>query len=132
MARYVCTLLSETALSAAQKESWLALAKSLSITITSTRALSDRAEDYTITLPPTLEFSELKAAANPICLENHVDICLQPDNKYRKGKRLVVFDMDSTLIRQEVIDMIAAYADVEDQVSVCYSFKFLTKKIIIF
>ncbi len=34
-------------------------------------------------------------------------------------KRLVIFDMDSTLIQQEVIDEIARFAGVMDQVSVC-------------
>lgn len=35
----------------------------------------------------------------------------------RKTKKLFVFDMDSTLIYQEVIEMIAAYADIEDKVA---------------
>ncbi|CDO94808.1 unnamed protein product [Kluyveromyces dobzhanskii CBS 2104] len=45
-----------------------------------------------------------------------VDLIVQLDNEYRKNKQLFVFDMDSTLIYQEVIEMIAAYADVESQV----------------
>lgn len=47
----------------------------------------------------------------------YVDIIFQKNSQARKTKGLVVFDMDSTLIQQEVIDMIAAYANVEDQVS---------------
>jgi len=35
---------------------------------------------------------------------------------FRHNKRLVVFDMDSTLIQQEVIDELARYAGVYDQV----------------
>ncbi|KAL0937425.1 Phosphoserine phosphatase [Colletotrichum truncatum] len=37
-----------------------------------------------------------------------VDVALQPDTLWRRHPRLVVFDMDSTLITQEVIDLLAA------------------------
>lgn len=49
--------------------------------------------------------------------EWNVDVILQPDTVLRRYPRLVVFDMDSTLIEQEVIDLIAASIGVEDQVS---------------
>jgi phosphoserine phosphatase len=37
-----------------------------------------------------------------------VEVALQPDTLWRRLPRLVVFDMDSTLITQEVIDLLAA------------------------
>ncbi|KAJ9155747.1 Phosphoserine phosphatase [Pleurostoma richardsiae] len=40
--------------------------------------------------------------------EWNVDVALQPDVLWRRHPRLVVFDMDSTLITQEVIDLLAA------------------------
>ncbi|KAK1768869.1 phosphoserine phosphatase [Phialemonium atrogriseum] len=40
--------------------------------------------------------------------EWNVDVALQPDTLWRRYPRLVVFDMDSTLITQEVIDLLAA------------------------
>ncbi|RYP77786.1 hypothetical protein DL771_000883 [Monosporascus sp. 5C6A] len=40
--------------------------------------------------------------------EWNVDVILQPDTLWRRYPRLVVFDMDSTLITQEVIDLLAA------------------------
>lgn len=49
--------------------------------------------------------------------EWNVDVILQYDTPTRRYPRLVVFDMDSTLIRQEVIDMIAASIGVEAEVS---------------
>lgn len=49
--------------------------------------------------------------------EWNVDVILQADTVFRRYPRLVVFDMDSTLIEQEVIDLIAASIGVEDQVS---------------
>lgn len=45
-----------------------------------------------------------------------IDVALQAESVLRRSKRLVVMDMDSTLIQQEVIDEIARYAGVFDQV----------------
>lgn len=47
----------------------------------------------------------------------NVDIAMQADNVYRRNRRLVAFDMDSTLIEAEVIDELAAAAGVGDQVA---------------
>lgn len=49
--------------------------------------------------------------------EWNVDVVLQVDSPLRRYPRLVVFDMDSTLIREEVIDLIAASIGVEREVS---------------
>ena len=46
-----------------------------------------------------------------------VDISLQEDNRYRRHRRLVAFDMDSTLIDTEVIDELAGIAGVGPEVS---------------
>ncbi len=45
-----------------------------------------------------------------------VDIAFQEDNIYRRNRRLVCFDMDSTLIQTEVIDELAELAGVGAQV----------------
>lgn len=45
-----------------------------------------------------------------------VDIAFQEDNIFRRNRRLVCFDMDSTLIQTEVIDELAELAGVGDQV----------------
>lgn len=45
-----------------------------------------------------------------------VDIAFQEDNIYRRNRRLVCFDMDSTLIQAEVIDELAVLAGVGDEV----------------
>jgi len=44
------------------------------------------------------------------------DISLQEDNIYRRSRRLICFDMDSTLIETEVIDELADRAGVGSQV----------------
>ena len=46
-----------------------------------------------------------------------IDIALQEDSIYRRNRRLIAFDMDSTLIRTEVIDELAMLAGVGEQVS---------------
>lgn len=42
-----------------------------------------------------------------------VDVAVQPANLLRRGMRLIVMDVDSTLIQGEVIEMIAAHAGCE-------------------
>jgi len=51
-----------------------------------------------------------------ISRELDVDIAFQEDNIYRRNRRLVCFDMDSTLIQAEVIDKLAELAGVGDEV----------------
>jgi phosphoserine phosphatase len=51
-----------------------------------------------------------------ISKELKVDIAFQEDNIYRRNRRLICFDMDSTLIQAEVIDKLAELAGVGDQV----------------
>ncbi len=46
-----------------------------------------------------------------------VDIAVQPANLLRRSMRLIVMDVDSTLIQGEVIEMLARHAGVEDQVA---------------
>ena len=49
--------------------------------------------------------------------ETGIDISFYVDDIYRHARRLVVFDMDSTLIQGEAIDELAAMAGVRDQVA---------------
>lgn len=49
--------------------------------------------------------------------ELDVDIAFQEDTLYRRNRRLICFDMDSTLIEAEVIDELAKAAGVGDQVA---------------
>jgi phosphoserine phosphatase len=82
------------------------------------------------TLPPLskacVEFSVRGPLQNPAqfrhdllelgtCLD--VDLALQQDNMFRRNRRLVAFDMDSTLIEAEVIDELAREAGVGPEVS---------------
>lgn len=59
----------------------------------------------------------MKASFMEVAHNLDVDISFQKDNLYRRHRRLVAFDMDSTLIKTEVIDELAREAGVYDQVS---------------
>jgi phosphoserine phosphatase len=54
----------------------------------------------------------LRAALMQTTHEHPIDIAWQRDNIYRRIRRLVAFDMDSTLIQHEVIDELAREAGV--------------------
>ncbi len=59
---------------------------------------------------------DLRAALMALAARHDVDIAFQHDTAYRRHRRLVAFDMDSTLIRTEVIDELAKLAGVGPQV----------------
>jgi len=46
-----------------------------------------------------------------------IDIAVQPANLLRRGMRLIVMDVDSTLVQGEVIEMLAAHAGCEEEVA---------------
>lgn len=63
-----------------------------------------------------VEFSVRGEAAEPAVLrralleitrDEEMDLAFQEDNLFRRNRRLIVFDMDSTLIQVEVIDQLA-------------------------
>ncbi len=56
-----------------------------------------------------------------VCSDLDIDIAVQEDGIYRRNRRLIAFDMDSTLIRTEVIDELAQEAGVGDAVAVITS-----------
>ena len=63
-----------------------------------------------------LSTEDMKQQFITISKEAGVDIAFQADNIFRRNRRLVCFDMDSTLIQTEVIDELAIRAGVGDQV----------------
>lgn len=65
----------------------------------------------------THDFKTLRAQFLSISQEFEVDIGLQEDTPYRRHRRLIAFDMDSTLIQTEVIDELAATAGVGREVA---------------
>ncbi|MER2092004.1 MAG: phosphoserine phosphatase SerB [Saccharopolyspora rectivirgula] len=64
---------------------------------------------------PDIDEALTKAMAD-IAARTKVDIAVQRTGLSRRAKRLVVFDVDSTLIQGEVIEMLAAQAGREEEV----------------
>lgn len=63
------------------------------------------------------DLNNLRGEFMQLANELDVDIAYQEDNIFRRNRRLVAFDMDSTLIEMEVIDELAKRAGVGEQVS---------------
>ncbi|CAH6722155.1 phosphoserine phosphatase [[Candida] jaroonii] len=85
------------------------------VTVTSEKTLSSRATDYFTDLTPQDVERISNLIKDEITKDTKIDIILQ--SVETRTKKLVVFDMDSTLIYQEVIELIAAYANIEDKVA---------------
>lgn len=68
-------------------------------------------------LPPSGDRLKLKRSLLAAATSSSFDVALQREGLYRRSKRLVVMDMDSTLIRIEVIDELARAAGVGDEVA---------------
>ncbi|MGW0049529.1 phosphoserine phosphatase SerB [Nocardia cyriacigeorgica] len=60
--------------------------------------------------------SRLRTALADVAVAEEVDVAVERAGLARRAKRLIVFDVDSTLIQGEVIEMLAAHAGVEDEV----------------
>lgn len=59
----------------------------------------------------------MRVACMSLTSELGIDVAFQKDNAFRRNRRLVCFDMDSTLIEHEVIDELAKAAGVGEQVA---------------
>jgi phosphoserine phosphatase len=59
---------------------------------------------------------QLQEVLTRVAADVGVDVALEDYSIARRAKRLIVFDVDSTLIQQEVIEMLAARAGAEDAV----------------
>jgi phosphoserine phosphatase len=58
----------------------------------------------------------LRSALAEVSARVGLDVAVEREGLTRRAKRLVVFDVDSTLIQGEVIEMLAAHAGCEDEV----------------
>ena len=59
---------------------------------------------------------QMQAQLMHLASEQEIDFSFQRDDMYRRMRRLICFDMDSTLIQTECIDELAARAGVGEQV----------------
>jgi len=59
----------------------------------------------------------LRSSCLALSADINLDIAIQENSVWRRNRRLICFDMDSTLIENEVIDLLAEAAGVQKQVS---------------
>lgn len=76
-----------------------------------------RCVEFLITTTPELDVKTMTRKLLHTGASVGVDIAVQKESLYRRAKRLVVMDMDSTLIQVEVIDELARVAGVGEQVA---------------
>jgi phosphoserine phosphatase len=69
-----------------------------------------------VTVPPGLD-GQLHANLARVGAEQDVDIAVENYSLERRNKRLIVFDVDSTLIQGEVIEMLAEHAGAGEAVA---------------
>ena len=60
---------------------------------------------------------ELRTQLAAVAIANSIDIAISPGGLMRWAKKLVVMDVDSTLIQQEVIELLGAKANKRDEIS---------------
>lgn len=63
------------------------------------------------------DIDQIRAGLVDAAAVRDVDLAIQPEGLDRRAKRMVVLDVDSTLIQDEVIDLLAREAGVEEEVS---------------
>ncbi len=76
-----------------------------------------RSVEIQVDLPNVEQEAPLKEALLRLSMQSSFDIALQREGLFRRSKRLVVMDMDSTLIPIEVIDELARAHGVVEQVA---------------
>lgn len=66
---------------------------------------------------PDKSIKEVQSLLAEVAISHKIDLAVEQGSGMRSAKRLVMLDMDSTLITQEVIDLLAAKAGVAKEVS---------------
>ena len=82
----------------------------LGVNIDTIRGVSDypvTGLELRVSVPPGAAYGQLQASLARVAVDERVDIALEDYSLSRWAKRLIVFDVDSTLIQGEVIEMLA-------------------------
>jgi phosphoserine phosphatase len=69
-----------------------------------------------VSVPPGVG-GRLQTALNRVAAQEHVDVAVEDYSLALRTKRLIVFDVDSTLVQGEVIEMLAARAGAQGAVA---------------
>lgn len=125
--RYILTIIARS-LSAKQIAAAARVISSHGLNIDSIKRLTGRQslQQSNASVRSCIEFSirgvpdnhdKLQAELMHISSEMGIDFSFQRDNMFRRMRRLICFDMDSTLVQTECINELAARAGVGDQVA---------------
>ncbi|KAI8588307.1 HAD-like domain-containing protein [Geranomyces variabilis] len=120
--KYTATVLNQNGLSSHFLHVWTRLLLDERISVEKMTRLSAAGSrlcsiEYRLSVPSEVDFDAFRAALFQLSMEHGTDVALQLNDVFRAHKRLVIFDMDSTLIQQEVIDEIAKHAGVVEEVA---------------
>ncbi|MDY6995175.1 MAG: phosphoserine phosphatase SerB [Actinomycetota bacterium] len=94
-------------------------AAALGVNIDFIRGVSDypvTGLELRVSVPPGV-YDELQAVLARLAVAESIDIAVEDYSLSRRAKRLIVFDVDSTLIQGEVIEMLAAHAGAQAAVA---------------
>lgn len=117
---YVLTLLGEPQLEAEAVAGIAAALARHGVNIEKIQRLSEArfaTLEMTIGMPDEPTAHAVRAELVQAAARFDVDFALQAEGLFRRAKRLVVFDLDSTLVRGETIDALATRAGVSDRVA---------------
>ena len=70
-----------------------------------------------VSVPAGADYEQLQKTLARVAVAEEIDIALEDYSLSRRAKRLIVFDVDSTLIQGEVIEMLAARVGAEAAVA---------------
>ncbi|CAG8570795.1 9023_t:CDS:2 [Ambispora leptoticha] len=118
--KYAATVLNQNGLTAEFLDEWTKILLDAKISVEKMQRLNEgkiSCVDYKLSVPLGTNFEKLREQLFQFSKGHGTDVALQPYDVFRRHKRLVVFDMDSTLIQQEVIDEIARIAGVVGEVA---------------
>ncbi|RIA97021.1 HAD-like domain-containing protein [Glomus cerebriforme] len=118
--KYTATVLNQNGLTPQFLNDWTKFLLKEKISVEKMQRLNEgklSCADYKLSVPNNTDFERLRQELFTLSTSHGTDVALQPYDVFRRHKRLVVFDMDSTLIQQEVIDEIARHAGVVNEVA---------------
>jgi phosphoserine phosphatase len=117
--KFIVTCVSQTKVTASFVADLAAILANFKINIERIDKVSPReflSMEIATSIPKDLDTKKLKEHLMQVSTKHKIDVAFLKDNVFRRNKRLIVFDMDSTLIQTEVIDELADLVGVGEEV----------------
>ena len=113
--KYALICVSASGISQEFSSAITSLLESQKLTVVSSKPLSNALE-ILVTSDKAIDQLQIKPFLNECSQKFQVDLVFIKDDKFRLKRKLIVFDMDSTLIQAEVIDELALVHGIGDKV----------------